>query len=81
MHLYAAFLGGPMSDGRMGEGHEVVMVVASDLDDAKSRAKAKWNGGGRGHVDALQRIDVVDGFEVRLEQVGEGDSNELDSFN
>ena len=46
MHLYAAFLGGPMSDGRMGEGHEVVMVVASDLDDAKSRAKAKWNGEG-----------------------------------
>jgi Domain of Unknown Function (DUF1543) len=81
MHLYAAFLGGPMAEGRMGEGHEVVMVVAADLDDAKSRAKAKWSGKGRGHVDAVQRIDAVDGFEVRLEQVGEGDRTELDSFN
>ena len=65
----------------MGEGHEVVMVVAPDLDEAKSRAKAKWSGKGRGHVDALQRVDVVDGFEVRLEQVGEGDRSELESFN
>ena len=65
----------------MGEGHEVVMVVAPDLDEAKARAKAKWSGKGRGHVDALQRVDVVDGFEIMLEQVGEGDRSELESFN
>jgi hypothetical protein len=81
MHLYAAFLGGPMSEGRMGEGDEVVMGVAADLNEAKAQAKAKWNGKGRGHVDALQQIDVVDGFELRLEPVGEGDRTELDSFN
>ena len=28
MLLYVAFLGGPLAEGRMGEGHEVVMVVA-----------------------------------------------------
>ena len=75
------FLGGPMSEGRMGEGDEVVMVVVADLNEAKAQAKAKWNGKGRGHVDALQQIDVVDGFELRLEPVGEGDRTELDSFN
>ncbi len=81
MHLYAAFLGGPMSEGRMGEGHEVVMVVARDLDEAKARAKTKWNGTGRAHVDALERIEVVDGFQIQLEQVGEGDRTEIESFN
>ena len=54
MHLYAAFLGGPLAGDRMGgEGHEVVLVVAEGLSDAK--AKAKWSGIGHGHVDALQR--------------------------
>jgi hypothetical protein len=81
MHLYAAFLGGPMAEGRMGEGHEVVLVVAEDLRDAKSKAKAKWSGLGRGHVDALQQIDMVDGFEVNLSLAGEGDHLTLDSYN
>ena len=81
MHLYAAFLGGPMAEGRMGEGHEVVLVVAEDLQDAKSKAKTKWGGLGRGHVDAMQRIDMVDGFEVNLSLTGEGDRITLDSYN
>ena len=81
MHLYAAFLGGPMSEGRMGEGHEVVMVVAEDLSEAKARARAKWSGTGQGHVDALQRIDRVDGFEIGLHPKGEGDHIALDSYN
>jgi hypothetical protein len=81
VHLYVAFLGGPLSGGRMGEGHEVVLVVAEDLRDAKPKAKAKWSGSGRGHVDALQRIDTVDGFEVSLARTGEGDQTEVDSYN
>jgi hypothetical protein len=79
MHLYAAFLGGPLAGDRMGEGHEVVLVVAEGLSDAK--AKAKWSGIGHGHVDALQRIDMVDGFEVALARTGEGDRIEVDSYN
>ncbi len=81
MHLYAAFLGGPMSKDRMGEGHEVVMVVAEDVSEAKARARAKWSGTGTGHVDALQRIDRVDGFEIGLTPHGEGDRTALDSYN
>ena len=65
----------------MGDGHEVVLVAAGDLRDAKTRAKAKWSGSGRGHVDALQRIDMVDGFEVALARTGEGDRIEVDSYN
>ncbi len=81
MHLYVAYLGGPLADGRMGEGHEVVMVVADDLREAKTRAKAKWSGGGQGHVDALQRIEMVDGFEIALEETGSGDRVVLDDYN
>jgi len=81
MHLYAAFLGGPLAGDRMGEGHEVVLVVAEGLSDAKAKAKAKWSGIGHGHVDALQRIDMVDGFEVALARTGEGDRIEVDSYN
>lgn len=83
MHLYAAFLGGPATDGRMGEDHEVVFVVAPDKVVAKSAAKAKWGGSGRGHVDAVQRIDVVDGFSVSVEPTGgpQEDRTELDSYN
>jgi hypothetical protein len=81
VHLYAAFLGGPLAEGRMGEGHEVVLVVAPDLADAKARAKAKWSGAGVGHVDAVQRIDMVDGFEVSLAETGSGDRLTLDDYN
>jgi hypothetical protein len=81
MHLYAAFLGGPLADSQMGEGHEVVLVVAEDLKEARSLAKAKWGGEGRAHVDALQQIDMVDGFEVTLAQVGTGDRLTLEGYN
>jgi Domain of Unknown Function (DUF1543) len=81
MHLYAAFLGGPLDGERMGEGHEVVMVVADNAKAAKTQATAKWSGAGRGHVDAVQQIDRVDGFEIRLANVGTGDRTMLDDYN
>ena len=83
MHLYAAFLGGPAGDGRMGEDHEVVFVVAEDGQAAKQAARSKWGGTGRGHVDAVERLDVVDGYHVSLRATGEGpvDRVALDSYN
>jgi Domain of Unknown Function (DUF1543) len=84
MHLYVAYLGGPMPEGQMGEGHEVVTVVAGDPVDARARAKAKWSGYGRSHVDALQRIESVDGFRIDLVPTASGDRaqpNELFGYN
>jgi len=54
----------------MGEDHEVVFVVAEDMLSARRAAKAKWGGGGRPHVDALTRIDMIDGYAVGLEPAG-----------
>lgn len=76
--LYAVFLGGELEPGRMGEDHEVVFVVGDDMKDLRRRARAKWRGAGKGHVDAVVRLDAVDGFEVSLSDVGGGDRLELD---
>ena len=81
MHLYAAFLGGELTDGRMGEDHEVVFVVAEDVIAARRAAKEKWGGDGRAHVDALTRLDMIDGFRIALESGGSGDQTETEGYN
>ena len=37
--------------------------------------------GGRPHVDALTRLDMIDGFAVGLEAGGTGDSTETTGYN
>jgi len=81
VHLYAAFLGGELQEGRMGEDHEVVFVVADDLRTARRAAKAKWGGDGRAHVDALTRLDMIDGYTIGLEGGGWGDRTETEGYN
>jgi Domain of Unknown Function (DUF1543) len=81
VHLYAAYLGGDLGTGRMGEDHEVVFVVAEDAASARSAAKAKWGGSGRPHVDALTRLAMVDGYAVELAPHGDGDALETEGYN
>lgn len=83
MDLYAAYLGGPLAEGRMGEGHEVVLVVAANRDEAMARAVAKWKGAPPGHLDALERIVRVDGYQVTLTPAATGsdDAVDLETFN
>ncbi len=81
MHLYAAFLGGELSGTRMGEDHEIVFVVADDHPSARKAAKAKWSGDGRPHVDALSRIDMIDGYAVTLTPSGDGDATDMEGYN
>jgi hypothetical protein len=81
VHLYAAFLGGELATGRMGEDHEVVFVVAEDMQTARRAAKAKWGGDGRAHVDALTRLDRIDGHAISLEMAEAGDLTETEGYN
>ncbi|HVB91574.1 MAG TPA: DUF1543 domain-containing protein [Acidimicrobiales bacterium] len=81
MHLYAAFLGGELTAGRMGEDHEVVFVVAADMQMARRAAKEKWGGEGRPHVDALTRLDMIDGYSLHLRHTGSGDATETQGYN
>jgi hypothetical protein len=80
VHLYAAFLGGDLETGRMGEDHEVVFVVAEDALSARRAAKAKWGGSGRPHVDALTRLVMVDGYGIDLAERGDGDTLETEGY-
>jgi hypothetical protein len=72
MKLFIVYLGGKVAEERMGEDHEVVAVVACGVSDARKKAKAKWRGIGDAHVDAVQELDVVDGYAVRLESAEPG---------
>jgi hypothetical protein len=76
--LYAVYLGGDPAPGRLSEDHEVVLVVAGDLAEARRRARAKWGGATRPHVDAVLEVDVVDGFAVTLERTDRQVSTEVD---
>jgi hypothetical protein len=81
MHLYVAFLGGELAGNRMGEDHEVVFVVAEDTKTARKAAKKKWGGEGRVHVDALTRLDMIDGFAIALAESGQGDVTDMSGYN
>src|SRR5579864_6622325 len=79
VHLYAVYLGGELASERMGEDHEVVFVVGENLDEVRKRARAKWTGHGSAHVDAVRRLDAIDGYTVALHEVGGGDRTMLDN--
>jgi len=76
VHLFAAYLGGDPGPNRIGEDHEIVFVVAADEAAARRAAKAKWGGSGRPHVDALTRLDKIDGYAISLQEAGGGDTVE-----
>lgn len=71
MKLYLIYLGGQLAEGRMGEDHEVIAVVAEDQTAAKQRAKVQWKGVGAPHIDAVRCLDTVDGYQVTVAQLPE----------
>ena len=79
--LYAVLLGGSGGPGRLSEDHETVFVVADDDKSAKRAAREKWSGYGKGHVDALEVVDVVDGFTITLAASSQTGTRHFHSFN
>ena len=77
-HLYAVYLGGDPAPGRLTEDHEVVLVVADDVPAARRRAREKWAGVSRPHVDAVRLVDVVDGFAVSLGATDRSETADVD---
>ena len=78
MNLFVVYLGGPLAPGRIGEDHEVVLVIAEDETDARAKAKAKWRGDSRVHIDAVSRVNVVDGHKVTVAPTDEPDDVRTD---
>jgi len=77
--LYAVYLGGDPAPGRLGEDHEMVFVVTTDARSARRAARAKWSGSDpKPHVDMVQELDAVDGYEVALTHTGKVSSKPVD---
>lgn len=72
--LFVAYLGGKTNKSRIGEDHEVVLVVANDKEEAKKKARIKWGGEGAAHLDMLVEINIVDGYKVNVEKASTADS-------
>jgi hypothetical protein len=79
-NLFAVFLGGKLADDRLGEDHEVVFVVAANQKEARTLAKAKWKGVADGiHVDAVQKVEIIDGHRILLEETEESDRAKINN--
>jgi hypothetical protein len=76
--LFAVYLGGQPREGRMGEDHEVVFVVAQNPSQAKKLSKSRWRGDGAAHIDSLCQLEVVDGWRIYLEKTDEPERLLLD---
>lgn len=53
--LFVVYLGGDPPPGRLSEDHEVVLVVAGDLREARRAARAKWGGRRADREDWMNR--------------------------
>jgi len=62
----------------LSEDHEVVLVVAGDLAEARRRARAKWAGTTRPHVDGVRLVDAVDGYAITLDPTSRSESVAVD---
>ncbi len=76
--LFVVYLGGEPAPGRMGEDHEVVLVVAEDVKSARTQARAKWSGSSRPHIDAISVVHRVDGYDIGLSSGQPGDLLDID---
>lgn len=74
-HLYAILLGGKLRADHLMEDHHLVFVVAENEPEARKLAKQKWQAE-EVHVDGSQRIDQVDGYQIKLDKQ-DSDTSEL----
>lgn len=64
--LFIVYLGGAQAAGRFGEDHEVVVAAADGQTGAMRKARGKWKGVGKAHVDRIMEVKTVDGFDISL---------------
>ena len=64
MSLFAVYLGGNVANCNI-ESHDLVFVVADNIEQALPRLKQMWHGTKSGcHVDGYLNLDYVDNYEV-----------------
>lgn len=71
--LYEVYLGGEPEAGSIVEPHELVWVVALNEKQAKQKAKLKWLGHGKVHIDGIKQLNTIDGYTINLIKVSEAE--------
>lgn len=58
---------------RLMEDHEIIMIVAGDLEDAKNKAKEKTKLKSEVHIDMILEIKNIDWYDISLNKWWEED--------
>ena len=75
MSLFAVYLGGNVPNCNI-ESHDLVFVVADNIEQTLPKLKQMWHGEKSGcHVDGYLNLDYVDNYEVQISDTQS--SNEL----
>ena len=71
--LYEVYLGGEPPKDSIVEPHELVWVVAFTEKQAKQKAKLKWLGHSKVHIDGIKQLSIIDGYNINLTKVSENE--------
>lgn len=74
LNLYAVLLGGKIRENHLMEDHHLVFVVAENEEEARKLAKKKWDAEDI-HVDGTQKLNTVDGYQIKLEKTSKKDDD------
>jgi Domain of Unknown Function (DUF1543) len=68
MSLFAVYLGGSVRNCNI-EAHDLVFVVADNIEQAQPRLKQMWYGKRVGsHIDGYLKLEYIDDYEVQISE-------------
>lgn len=68
MELFAVYLGGSAKNCNI-ESHDLVFVVADNIEQAIPRLKQMWHGQKEGlHIDGYLELNYIDNYEVQISE-------------
>lgn len=79
MKLYLAYMWG-VSQERLIEDHEILMIVSDNLESAKIKAKEKSKLKEEVHIDMILEINNIDWYEIHLKKWWKEDITKISNY-
>jgi Domain of Unknown Function (DUF1543) len=68
MNLFAVYLGGNITKCNI-EAHDLVFIVADNIEHAKPKLKQMWYGEKDGvHIDGYLKLEYIDNYEIQISE-------------
>jgi Domain of Unknown Function (DUF1543) len=68
MNLFAVYLGGNVINCNV-EAHDLVFIVADNIEQVKPKLKQMWYGEKNGaHIDGYLKLEYIDNYEVQISE-------------